>query len=166
MGHILDVVPNHMGIARSANPWWMDVLENGPSSRFARFFDIEWRPIKDELADKVLLPILGDYYGSALEDQQLALEYRDGAFVVRYGEDWLPLAPDTYPRVLEAAATEWAGSGADLDELQSIITAGAKPAAPIRIRSAGDRGAIAREGNRQTSAGLARLEPARSPRRD
>jgi (1->4)-alpha-D-glucan 1-alpha-D-glucosylmutase len=61
MGHILDVVPNHMGIARSANPWWMDVLENGPGSRFARFFDIEWRPIKDELADKVLLPILGDY---------------------------------------------------------------------------------------------------------
>src|SRR5678815_1386217 len=28
MGHILDIVPNHMGIARSANPWWQDVLEN------------------------------------------------------------------------------------------------------------------------------------------
>ena len=63
MGHVLDVVPNHMGIARSANPWWMDVLENGPSSRYARFFDIEWQPVKDELADKVLIPILGDYYG-------------------------------------------------------------------------------------------------------
>jgi (1->4)-alpha-D-glucan 1-alpha-D-glucosylmutase len=117
----------------------MDVLENGPSSRFARFFDIEWRPIKDELADKVLLPILGDYYGSALEDQQLALEYRDGAFVVRYGEDWLPLAPDTYPRVLEAAATEWGGSGADLDELQSIITA----AHNLPPRSGSDPQAIA-----------------------
>src|SRR5213596_306529 len=46
MSHIIDLVPNHMGIARSANPWWMDVLENGPSSRFARFFDIEWRPVK------------------------------------------------------------------------------------------------------------------------
>ena len=33
MGHVLDLVPNHMGIAKSANPWWMDVLENGPSSR-------------------------------------------------------------------------------------------------------------------------------------
>ena len=72
MGHILDVVPNHMGIARSANPWWMDVLENGPSSRYARFFDIEWQPIKDELADKVLLPILGDHYGAVLEEQELA----------------------------------------------------------------------------------------------
>ena len=109
MGHILDVVPNHMGIARSANPWWMDVLENGPSSRYARFFDIEWKPIKDELADKVLLPILGDYYGSVLENQQLTLEFRDGAFVVRYGDDWLPLAPDTYPHILEAALSEWPG---------------------------------------------------------
>jgi (1->4)-alpha-D-glucan 1-alpha-D-glucosylmutase len=124
MGHILDVVPNHMGIARSANPWWMDVLENGPSSRYARFFDIEWKPIKDELADKVLLPILGDYYGSVLENQQLTLEFRDGAFVVRYGHDWLPLAPDTYPRILEAALSEWPERGADLvNELQSIMTA-------------------------------------------
>jgi (1->4)-alpha-D-glucan 1-alpha-D-glucosylmutase len=123
MGHILDVVPNHMGIARSANPWWMDVLENGPSSRYARFFDIEWKPIKDELADKVLLPILGDYYGSVLEAQQLTLEYRSGAFVVRYGDDPLPLAPDTYPRILHRALSAWAGSEEDLDELRSIITA-------------------------------------------
>ena len=84
MGHVLDVVPNHMGIARSSNPWWQDVLENGPSSRFARFFDIEWRPVKDELADKVLIPILGDQYGAALERQELALAYGDGAFIVRY----------------------------------------------------------------------------------
>src|SRR6187401_278266 len=66
MGHIIDLVPNHMGIARSANPWWQDVLENGPSSRFARFFDIEWHPVKDELADKLLIPILGDQYGVVL----------------------------------------------------------------------------------------------------
>ena len=33
MGHIIDLVPNHMGIAQSSNPWWQDVLENGPSSR-------------------------------------------------------------------------------------------------------------------------------------
>src|SRR5262249_19131322 len=70
MGHSLDIVPNHMGIAKSANPWWLDVLENGPSSRFARFFDIEWNPVKNELADKVLLPILGQQYGDALERQE------------------------------------------------------------------------------------------------
>ena len=76
----------------------MDVLENGPSSRFARFFDIDWRPVKDELADKVLIPILGDQYGAVLERQELQLAYRDGAFVVRYYDDWLPIAPDTFGR--------------------------------------------------------------------
>jgi (1->4)-alpha-D-glucan 1-alpha-D-glucosylmutase len=123
MGHILDVVPNHMGIARASNSWWLDVLENGPSSRYARFFDIEWRPIKDELADKVLLPILGDYYGTVLEHQQLTLEYREGAFGVRYADDWLPIAPDTYPRVLDDVLSVWTGSDAEMDELRSIITA-------------------------------------------
>src|SRR5207237_263141 len=86
MGHVMDIVPNHMGIAKSANPWWLDVLENGPSSRFARFFDIEWHPVKDELAEKLLIPILGDQYGEVLENQELTLAYRDGAFFVRYYE--------------------------------------------------------------------------------
>src|SRR3989442_11848050 len=99
MGHVLDVVPNHMGIAKSANPWWLDVLENGPSSRFARFFDIEWHPVKDELADKVLIPTLGDQYGEALERREPPLAYRDGAVVVADYDQGLPLAPGTYGRV-------------------------------------------------------------------
>jgi len=60
MGQILDVVPNHMGIAAGCNPWWNDVLENGPSSPYAEFFDVDWDPVKRQLANKVLLPILGD----------------------------------------------------------------------------------------------------------
>ena len=107
MGHVLDLVPNHMGIAKSANPWWLDVLENGPSSRFARFFDIEWRPVKDELADKVLIPILGDQYGAVLERQELQLAYRDGAFVVRYYDETLPIAPDTFGAILEGTLDRW-----------------------------------------------------------
>ena len=100
MGHVIDVVPNHMGIAKSSNPWWQDVLENGPSSRFARFFDIEWAPVKDELADKVEIPTLGDQYGAVLERQELKLTYRDGSFVVCYYDDWVPIAPDTIGRIL------------------------------------------------------------------
>jgi (1->4)-alpha-D-glucan 1-alpha-D-glucosylmutase len=128
MGHILDLVPNHMGIARSANPWWLDVLENGPSSRFARFFDIEWHPAKAELADKVLIPILGDQYGAVLERQELQLEYRDGAFVVRHHDDLLPIAPDTFNEVLGVELDGWlarrgGGGGPDAEELQSIVTA-------------------------------------------
>jgi (1->4)-alpha-D-glucan 1-alpha-D-glucosylmutase len=125
MGHVMDLVPNHMGIAKSANPWWLDVLENGPSSRFARFFDIEWHPVKDELNDKILIPILGDQYGAVLEAMQLQLAYRDGAFFVRYYDDTLPIAPDTFAAIFEETLPHWLEdhAGADADELQSILTA-------------------------------------------
>jgi (1->4)-alpha-D-glucan 1-alpha-D-glucosylmutase len=127
MGHILDLVPNHMGIAKSANPWWQDVLENGPSSRFARCFDIEWHPVKAELANKVLLPILGDQYGEVLERGELQFEYAGGAFVVRYYENVVPIAPDTYGFVIQTALDPWLADhhGDDADELQSVLTAAA-----------------------------------------
>jgi len=125
MGHVMDLVPNHMGIARSANPWWLDVLENGPASRFARFFDIEWHPVKDELADKILIPILGGQYGEALEAQELQVAYHDGAFVVRYYEESLPIAPDTYAWIFRRTVAAWLADhrGDDATELQRILTA-------------------------------------------
>ena len=101
MGHIVDVVPNHMGIAGAANPWWQDVLENGPSSRCADVFDIDWHPLKPELEDKVLLPILGDAYGAVLDRQEITLEYGGGEFRARYFEHVLPIAPKTYGLILE-----------------------------------------------------------------
>ena len=104
MGHILDLVPNHMGIAQSANQWWQDVLENGPSSRYASLFDIDWHPLKPELENKVLLPILGDSYGAVLERREIQLEYEQGAFCVRYFGYTLPISPGTYNRVLGAGA--------------------------------------------------------------
>ena len=124
MGHVLDLVPNHMGIAQSANPWWQDVLENGPSSRFAHFFDIEWHPVKAELADKLLIPILGDQYGAVLERQELRLAFEDGAFLVRYVDHVLPIATDTFSFVLGVHLDAWLADhpGADADELQSILT--------------------------------------------
>ena len=84
MGQILDIVPNHMCIASRENRWWMDVLENGPSSRYAGFFDIEWEPVKKEMKDKVLLPVLGDQYGAVLENQELRLTFEEGAFFIYY----------------------------------------------------------------------------------
>ena len=127
MGHIIDLVPNHMGIAKSANPWWQDVLENGPSSQYAHVFDIDWHPLKPELENKVLLPILGDSYGAVLERQQMRLEYENGAFRVRYYEQILPIAPGTYNRILGANAHVLLEEiGADSDdgiEFLSIVTA-------------------------------------------
>ena len=86
MGVLVDVVPNHMGIAGGANAWWQDVLENGRTSAYAEYFDIDWRPLKEELRGKILLPVLGDHYGVVLERGELRLEYADGAFTVHYYE--------------------------------------------------------------------------------
>src|SRR3990167_3624259 len=127
MGKILDVVPNHMGIAGSRNAWWMDVLENGPASPYAAHFDIDWDPLKPELKNKVLLPILGDQYGRVLENQDLVLEFREGAFFVRYHDTLLPVAPRSYAQVLSPCVDEALTALGPADphalELQSILTA-------------------------------------------
>ena len=127
MGHIIDLVPNHMGIARSANPWWQDVLENGESSPYASIFDIDWHPLKPELEHKVLLPVLGDAYGAVLERQEIVLEYAAGAFNARYFEHVFPIAPGTYDRILGLGADRLLDAiGRDSDdgiEFLSIRTA-------------------------------------------
>ena len=127
LGLILDVVPNHMGIAGDANPWWLDVLENGPASPRAEFFDIDWAPAKAELRHRVLLPILPDQYGRVLEAQQLALEFADGAFHLRYAGARLPITPRTYPQILtdglEPLAERLGPEDPGLQELRSILTA-------------------------------------------
>lgn len=100
MGQVLDFVPNHMGLDPVANPWWRDVLENGPSSAYASFFDIDWSPIKPELRGKVLLPVLEDQYGVVLERGDLQLAWIEGRLVVRRGMQHFPVDPKEYPRVL------------------------------------------------------------------
>jgi (1->4)-alpha-D-glucan 1-alpha-D-glucosylmutase len=127
MGLMMDVVPNHMCVAGSGNPWWNDVLENGPSSHYASFFDIDWSPPKENLANKTLLPILGDQYGRVLENQEIHLVYQRGAFFVNCYETRLPIASRTSIYILNAALDDLK---AKLDEanphrleLESIITA-------------------------------------------
>ena len=125
--HIVDFVPNHMGIATSTNPWWRDVLENGPSARAGRFFDIDWFPVKRELRRKLLLPILGDQYGRVLERGELQLEFRDGRLLLRYFDMELPVNPRQAPRVyrtgLDELTAHLGASNPDLLELESVITA-------------------------------------------
>ena len=75
LGQILDVVPNHMGVMGADNAWWLDVLENGPASTWGGFFDIDWEPLNPELRGKVLLPLLGDHYGTVLERGELELDF-------------------------------------------------------------------------------------------
>ncbi len=101
MGQVLDIVPNHMSITGIENTWWMDVLENGQSSVYSDFFDIDWNPVKTELKNKVLLPFLGDQYGRILEAKELHLTFEEGAFLIRYGDRKLPLDPVSYNRILK-----------------------------------------------------------------
>ncbi len=125
MGQLLDFVPNHMGIGEPANLWWMDVLENGPSSHYAPFFDIDWHPLKKELHGKVLLPILGDQYGRVLERGELKVSFEAGSFFLHYYEHLFPIAPGTYRHILELALEKLADAKDELfyAELQSILTA-------------------------------------------
>jgi len=125
MGQILDFVPNHMGIGEPLNLWWMDVLENGPSSVYAPFFDIEWQPLKSDLQGKVLLPILGDQYGRVLERGELKIGFEAGAFSLSYYEHELPIAPGTYRHVLNIALDKLAPFHDEefYAEVQSILTA-------------------------------------------
>ena len=102
MALMIDVVPNHMAVFQADNRWWQDVLENGPASRYAEYFDIDWTPLSEELRGKVLLPILGDQYGTVLERGELVLEFdgKAGTFSLGYFEHRLPIRPSEYGTIL------------------------------------------------------------------
>ncbi|MBV9121618.1 MAG: malto-oligosyltrehalose synthase, partial [Chloroflexi bacterium] len=130
MGQVLDTVPNHMGIGDVNNVWWQDVLENGPASVYADFFDIDWAPLTADISDtdKVVLPILGDQYGRVLENGELRLSFEDEGFFVRYYDFKLPLAPESYLDLLAAAVdrlreAELPGPAADARQVEEQMEA-------------------------------------------
>jgi (1->4)-alpha-D-glucan 1-alpha-D-glucosylmutase len=126
MGQVLDFVPNHMGVHPVHNHWWRDVLENGHASPYARFFDIDWDPVKPELKNKVLLPVLGGSYGQVLDRGELQLAYQDGALEINYFDLRWPVDPATWPRVLrhnlEDFKAQLKEDDPSLQEYLSILT--------------------------------------------
>jgi len=128
LAQVLDIVPNHMGILGNENPWWNDVLENGPASRYAGYFDISWDASpRPELQGRLLLPVLGDSYGKVLESGQLRLQVAAGALEVTYFEHRFPIDVGTYVWVLAPRLEELAAAMAVEDpalvEFHSILTA-------------------------------------------
>ena len=127
MGLIADVVPNHMSAMPKQNAWWHDVLENGQSSQFASYFDIDWSPVKSDLTDKISLPLLGGQYGKVLEEGQLVIRFEEGAFSLHYFENILPIAPRMYAIILGEGIASLQEQSAPEDEavseLLSILTA-------------------------------------------
>lgn len=120
MGLVLDIVPNHMGTGPD-NPYWDDLLRHGAQSKYARWFDVEWRAPTRRLANKVLLPVLGDSLDAVLERGELTLEVTGLGARVRYFDHHFPIDPATLPPELELAqrdpsalpaAREW-GAGTE-----------------------------------------------------
>ena len=128
MGLLVDFVPNHMGIGPQ-NKWWMDVLENGPASPYADYFDIDWSPVKRELEGKVLIPVLGAHYGEVLKNGEIKLSFVQdtGELVFNYYEHRLPVNPVSYTQVLgmrqDILEQRLGESNFDLLEYQSIVGA-------------------------------------------
>jgi (1->4)-alpha-D-glucan 1-alpha-D-glucosylmutase len=94
LGLLLDIVPNHMGVGNDS-VWWQDVLENGHASQYSEYFDIDWKPLKPALRNKLLLPILGNQYGTELENKRIQVSLEDGRARVHYYDHTMPVAPRT-----------------------------------------------------------------------
>jgi (1->4)-alpha-D-glucan 1-alpha-D-glucosylmutase len=99
---LLDIVPNHMAISGSDNPWWQDVLENGRASAYADFFDLDWdRALAEE---GLILPVLGEQYGRMLEAGQIRVARQAERFVVKVTDHTFPVSPDSVSEILAPAA--------------------------------------------------------------
>ena len=111
LGQLLDIVPNHTAIVRE-NPWWWDVLEHGPASRYARYFDVDWAAEDERAQNVVLLPVLGDHYGRELEAGKIRLERHAGALRIRYHEHLFPTAPGSVDVLLGVTGIDPAAANA------------------------------------------------------
>jgi (1->4)-alpha-D-glucan 1-alpha-D-glucosylmutase len=103
LGQVLDIVPNHMSLGKENRYWW-DVLENGASSRYASFFDIDWQPMEERLRDKILVPILADQYGRVLHQGGINVSRQGINFQVEASGQVLPVAPQSMQTILGKAA--------------------------------------------------------------
>lgn len=124
LGQVLDIVPNHMATGPQNCSWW-DVLENGPSSLYATWFDIDWHSAEVKLQNKVLIPVLGNQYGRVLSAGQIRIEQECDRFHIAYFENIFPVAPRSLALPL-ARAAEYAKS----DTLSFIADSFARLPAP------------------------------------
>lgn len=99
MAWIQDIIPNHMAYDYE-NHMLMDVLENGESSEYFHFFDIEWNHPYESIRGRLLAPFLGRFYGESLEDGEIQLRYHDTGLSVNYYALTFPLKIESYINVL------------------------------------------------------------------
>jgi (1->4)-alpha-D-glucan 1-alpha-D-glucosylmutase len=105
LGLIVDIVPNHMAVGSTDNPWWTDLLRHGRSSQYADFFDVDWDTRDPDLRGKILAPFLGRFYGEALEAGEFRLAFTaNGEPVIRYFDSEFPVDPNNYSHITECGA--------------------------------------------------------------
>jgi (1->4)-alpha-D-glucan 1-alpha-D-glucosylmutase len=139
MGLIVDFVPNHMGIGAD-NAWWLDVLEWGQDSPFARYFDINWHPLRPDLENRVLLPVLGEQYGVILDRGEIGLRFdrAEGSFSAWYFDHRFPISPRSYPLILDTAGELLAGIARDFALIANLPPAAARERAAELKRGLAD----------------------------
>lgn len=122
MGIVLDIVPNHMFIGHPSNKWWQDILENGQNSPFADFFDIDWHTSQEDLENKVLLPLLDEEYGQALENKKIKIIFKNGIFYISVNNSLLLTDPKSWISLLELILKDSIELElSKIEELKSII---------------------------------------------
>lgn len=123
LGLIVDIVPNHLGVMGDSNRWWLDLLENGPAAQSAGYFDIDWRPNRPSMRNRLLVAVLGEPYGTVLERGEIELKFsaERGEFSVRYHEHCFPLDPREYPRIFAGAADARIEDEADRADFESLL---------------------------------------------
>ena len=95
---LLDIVPNHMAAAED-NPYWHDLLEHGPATTSAGFFDVEWNA--PDCGGRLILPILGQDLAECIKKDELKLELRNDDIRLVYFARALPIDPHTYAPIFE-----------------------------------------------------------------
>ncbi|MGD9794504.1 MAG: malto-oligosyltrehalose synthase [Acidimicrobiia bacterium] len=120
MGLVLDIVPHHLSITDRANRWWWDVLRLGSDSRYASWFDVDWDAEGD---GRIVLPVLGDHYGRALQrgDIRLTADDEDGAIVTTAGGLCLPLRPETFDALFGADADKTGTRSFDRERIAGVV---------------------------------------------
>jgi (1->4)-alpha-D-glucan 1-alpha-D-glucosylmutase len=169
MGVIIDIVPNHMGVGGSENPWWQHVLEWGMNSPYAHWFDINWQAQDPQLFNKISAPFLGSPYGEALKSGDLQLKYiaETGRLQVDYFSHHFPVAIRHYPDILKPLETgilrpviiraeeiDWELPFDQIQERADLLLQ--------HLRNIGQT----QEGARDIAAALARFDPASSEGHD
>lgn len=121
LGVVVDFVPNHMGVGKSRNRWWLSLLEWGQGSPAADIFDVDWSPPWPELRGKILLPFLGGPLDEVTARGELPVKFdpAEGRLDIWYFEDRFPLRPQDYGAVIRARLPE-AALGAEEPDMAAL----------------------------------------------